>query len=106
MIDIADLRLLVSSGQIFWTEHLALRLQERGIKRVDVIICINNGEIVEQYLDDLPYPSCLILGTSLSGKPLHVVCAYDPGVNCCMVTAYHPNPDKWEPDNKTRKAGE
>jgi hypothetical protein len=39
-----------------------LRLRERGIKRADVINCIQSGEIIEQYLDDMPFPSCLILG--------------------------------------------
>ena len=105
-IDIAALRPLILAGQILWTEHLALRLRERGIKRKDVIMCIENGEIIEQYPDDMPFPSCLILGSSASGKPLHVVCAHNPDVSCCMITAYYPNPDKWESDHKTRKAGE
>ncbi len=104
-IDIAVLRSLVSERHIVWTEHLALRLRERGIKRADVIAGIQNGEIIEHYPDDMPFPSCLILGTAVDGKPLHVVCALDPGVNCCMITAYYPNSDKWESDNKTRKAG-
>lgn len=105
MIDIADLQSLVSARQILWTEHLALRLRERGLKRADVINCIQSGEIIEQYTDDTPFPSYLILGTSVNGKPLHVVCGLNTGVNCCMITAYYPNIDKWESDNKTRKAG-
>jgi len=105
MIDISDLQELVSTGQILWTEHLALRLRERGLKRIDALACIQNGEIIEQYSDDAPFPSCLILGISTSGKPIHVVCALNPGVTCCMITAYHPSPEKWESDNKTRKAG-
>jgi hypothetical protein len=104
-IDIAALRSLVSEGCILWTEHFALRLRERGIKRRDVIACIQNGEIIEQYPDDMPFPSCLILGAAVGGKPLHVVCAFHFNVNCCMITAYYPSPDKWKPDNKTRKAG-
>jgi hypothetical protein len=106
MIDIAALRSLVSARCILWTEHLALRLRERGIKRGDVIACIQNGEIIEQYPEDMPFPSCLILGTAIEGKPLHVVCAFHPNVNCCMITAYYPNAEKWESDNKTRKAGD
>ena len=101
----ADLISLVSQGRIVWTEHLALRLRERGIKRADVVACINNGEIIEQYNDDMPFPSCLILGAAVNEKPLHVVCGLNPGVNCCMITAYYPSPDKWELDNRTRKAG-
>ena len=101
----SELQALVSEGRMLWTEHLALRLRERGIKRADVIACIQGGGIIEQYPDDTPFPSCLILGASVAGRPLHVVCAVNPGVNCCMITAYYPNPDKWEADNKTRKDG-
>jgi hypothetical protein len=105
-IDITALRSLISAGCVFWTEHLALRLRERGIKRADVITCIQSGEIIEQYPDDMPFPSCLILGDIADGNALHVVCAHNPGVNCCMITAYYPNSSKWESDKKTRKAGE
>ena len=100
-----NLQALVSARNILWTEHIALRLRERGIKRADVITCIESGEIIEQYPDDTPFPSCLILGNSLSGKPLHVVCGLNTGVSCCIITAYHPALDKWEVDYKTRKRG-
>ena len=105
MLTISDLQTLIFDSNILWTEHVALRLRERGIKRVDVITCVNNGKIIEQYLDDTPFPSCLILGSSTSDKPLHVVCSLDPGVICCIITAYHPSLDKWESDYKTRKRG-
>lgn len=104
-INISDLVLLVSQGQIVWTEHLVFRLRERGIKRADVIGCIQNGEIIEQYSDDMLFPSCLILGAAMNGQPLHVVCSLNSNINCCMITAYYPNTDKWESDNKTRKVG-
>ncbi len=42
VIDINALRSLVSEGLILWTEHLALRLRERGIKHADVITCVKN----------------------------------------------------------------
>jgi hypothetical protein len=104
-IEISSLKKLVSEGLIVWTEHLALRLRQRNIKRADVITCIQNGEIIEQYPTDMPFPSCLVLGASVNGKPLHVVCGLNPGVICCMITAYFPSEEHWESDNKTRKVG-
>ena len=104
-MDISTIRSLVIAKQVLWTEHFALRLQERNIKRSDAITCVQHGEIIEHYPDDIPFPSCLILGASVDGKPLHVVCAVNPGTSCCMITAYYPNPDEWESDNKTRKVG-
>ena len=99
------LRTLISAGQIIWTEHLVLRLRECGIKRADVIAAVQNGEIIEQYPNDMPFPSYLILGFSVTGIPLHVVCGFNPGVACCMITAYYPSMETWETDYKTRKAG-
>ena len=106
IVELSDLRALISAGEIFWTEHVALRLRERGIKRADVIACIQNGDIIEQYPDDMPFPSCLISGAAAAGKPLHVVWGLNPGVSCCVVTAYRPAPDKWESGYKIRKAGD
>lgn len=105
-IVIAELQSLVSASQIVWTEHLALRLRERGIKRIDVIDCLKNGEIIEQYPYDRPLPSCLIFGVTANGNPLHVVCGLNINVNCCIITAYYPSADKWESNYKIRKAGE
>lgn len=60
------------------------------------------GEIIEDYPDDYPYPSSLVLGQSISGQPLHLVCGI--GNNTLFViTAYKPNSEKWEADWKTRK---
>ena len=38
---------------------------------------IYNGEILEDYPDDLRGPSCLILGYS-QNRPVHIVCGYTP----------------------------
>jgi len=78
------------------------RLQERRIFRKDVVNAILTGRIIEQYPDDTPYPSCLILGESTKKRPLHVVCCTDVEV-IKTITAYYPSRDKFMPDNETRK---
>ena len=102
-IEISQIQSLTTKFKIMWTEHVAIRLRERGIKRADVLKCIENGEIIEQYPDNTPFPSCLILGSCIDGKPLHIVVGLNTGVLCCMITAYRPDSDKWESDLKTRK---
>ena len=72
-LDILELRKLCIPKNIRITLHAAKRLEQRGIFLKDVISCIMNGEIIEQYPDDYPYPSCLILGMSIEDKYLHVV---------------------------------
>ena len=75
---------------------------ERGILRSEVIRCVMQGEIIEEYAEDYPIPSCLILGFIKEGRPIHVVCSMDNGY-IYVITAYEPNLFKWENDFKTRR---
>lgn len=85
-----------------WSSHAASRIQERGISRVDVINCLENGEIIEDYPTDYPHPSCLVFGYTIQGKIIHVVAGCDQE-NVYVITAYFPNVEKFEADMKTRK---
>lgn len=102
MINIEQLRTLNKANHIAITEHARLRLVERGISVNDIIQCIDTGEIIKQYEDDKPFPSCLILGTAIDGKYIHVVASHDSEW-IYLITAYHPDADVWEPDFKNRK---
>ena len=102
-LKIEDLRTLCEKGLIVWTTHITMRLQERGIFPTDIINCIKSGDIIEQYPNDHPYPSCLILGINVSGEYIHSVIGLN-GKELCFITAYYPTSDKWESDLKTRKA--
>ena len=101
-MDITDLQKLCENGSIRWTEHILKRLMQRGIFQASVVQAIRSGEIIEQYPDDYPYPSCLLLGTTEAGEALHIVCGIGEG-KVWLITAYHPDPDEWESDLKTRR---
>ena len=101
-LNIKDLRKICTLENIEITLHAARRLEQRGISINDVIACIMNGEIIEQYPDDYPYPSCLILGYAISQTYLHVVVGSNM-TTLWIVTAYYPDLNNWESDYKTRK---
>ena len=44
---------LCSLRKIKWSTHAAARIQERGISRQDILNCLDNGEVIESYPDDL-----------------------------------------------------
>ena len=51
---------------------------------------------VETYEDDRPYPSVLVFGRTESGRPLHVVIAYDKDDDIAVIiTVYQPDPARW-----------
>jgi hypothetical protein len=102
MIDIRNIRQLCVNEALRWTNHVLVRLGQRGISTDDVVCALQNGEIIEQYPTDYPYPSCLVLGFSINNQYLHVVCGM--GIDeLWLITAYYPNPDEWTPDFKARK---
>ena len=83
------------------TQHSRKRFSERRIKILNIVNAIETGEIIENYPNDYPFPSCLILGTS-EGKNVHNVARIDAGM-IYLITSYTPDPEKWEADWKTRK---
>ena len=101
-MDIEKVKVLCIERKIKWSVHVAARMQERGIKRDDIINCIINGEIIEDYPNDYPNPSCLMFGYTLNNRVIHVVIGYD-GENIYIIKAYYPNTDKFELDMKTRR---
>jgi len=101
-MNIDIIKALLKSNNILWTSHCLERMGERDIKRADVKNCLRNGEVIEDYPDDFPNPSCLVLGTTIDGKFLHVVAGADNNY-LYIITAYYPTLDKFEPDMKTRR---
>ena len=101
-ITIDQLRKLCTDDTMMITHHAQLRCRVRGIALQDIHQAIEQGEIIEQYPEDAPYPSCLLLGYS-NDKPLHIVAGASNDM-LWIITVYCPNASKWEADFKTRKA--
>ena len=103
LIDIKDLQAIAANtDDVIFTQHVLERIRQREVKKDDLFNIIMNGEIIEQYPSDFPFPSCLILGDSINGNPLHIVCGFGKN-KVWVVTVYIPSPDEWQPDLKTRK---
>ena len=99
-----ELRQALSVGRFEWRQHVLQRLAERGIRQAAVLEVLQAGERLEDYPEDVPYPSALFLGW-VEGKPLHVVAALDaPAQWAYIITAYEPDLEHFEPDYRTRKS--
>ena len=61
-MDINKIKQLCFEHKIKWSTHAAARIRERGIKRLDVLCCLSDGEVIEDYPEDFPFPSCLVFG--------------------------------------------
>lgn len=61
-LQINELRKLCTDDTIIMTAHVIKRCKERNIDSDSIIKVIMHGEIIKQYEDDKPFPSCLLLG--------------------------------------------
>ena len=104
MIDLEKLKELYKQNMVFVTEHAAERFRQRGIRAKDIRNAVNSGIIIEQYPNDFPFPSCLIMGKDVNGKTIHV-CMSDEGTSSRIITAYYPSREKWMEDLKNRRDG-
>ena len=102
LFEIEDLRSHVRQGNVIWRDHAMKRLRERKITKDDVRNAIYNGEIIEDRPDDIPTPCCLILGSNIKGRFMHVICGMLDDM-VYIISAYYPDPDRWEADFMTRK---
>lgn len=92
-----------SKGQWVITAHALKRMGLRRITMDEITKVILEGEIIEDYPDDKPFPSCLIMGYIRDGFPLYVVVAL--GKKVYVITAHWLDPSKWL-DPKTRREKE
>ena len=102
MIDIEHLKKYYKKEQMIISRHALQQSNKRGISLAEIRECIMNGEIIEQYPDDFPFPSCLVYGKSASERVLHVVVSEET-VNGRIITAYVPNTTIFKSDLKTRR---
>jgi hypothetical protein len=93
----------VSANRLVFRVHAIRRMFQRQISVQDVRDVLTAGEVIEDYPDDFPFPSRLMLGWS-GTRPIHVVAADNPQAReTIVITVYEPDPDEWEPDFKRRK---
>ena len=79
------------------------KMRLRKIAAQDMEEAIYKGTIIEPYPDDPRGASCLILGLTNKGRPLHIVCGRLEDDEILIITAYEPDAEEWEEDWKTRK---
>ena len=60
-------------------------------------------EVIEDYPTDPRGASCLILGYTTTGDPLHIVCGLSTPEAVIIITIYRPDPGEWLSDWKTSR---
>lgn len=95
MKQIGQIKTELEAGRFSFSLHAFERAVERNIGDQEIREAGAGALIIESYPDDKYGPSCLLLGFTRTGRPLHiqVPLAETPGVK--IVTIYEPNLDEW-----------
>ena len=101
-LNIRVIKQMIKEGRIRWTNHVIVRLLQRNITQEDIEKALLDGEIIEEYENDYPYPSCLVYGINLNNEVIHIVCGLNE-IELWIITAYYPDNIKRKEDLKTRK---
>jgi len=97
-----DIKRKVAIGDYRLTTHGFERCVERNVSPDELKNVILSGKIIESYPEDKYGPSCLIYGTTETGKILHVHCSIEP---VWIITVYDPTlkPEEWDDSFKRRR---
>jgi len=93
----------MNSRPLVFRVHAVQRMFERKVSEESVRQVLQNGELIEDYSDEMPRPGGLMLGRR-GNRPLHVVMTENERDNeLIVITVYEPKLSHWKPGFKTRK---
>jgi len=102
MKTIDDIRRQLTAGQFEFSHHAFKRAIERNISELEIRQAGEQARIIEDYPDDKYAPSCLLLGFSKAGRPLHIQASYVESDVLKIITIYEPDPKEWYDHSRRR----
>ena len=95
-MEIIDIIKAIQNHQIRITDHADEEAESDRLTFDEIYFSVLNGEIIKNYPDDKPYPSCLIFWRTFGGDPVHSVWAFnDENLWAVVITVYRPDPNRW-----------
>jgi hypothetical protein len=95
MKTLEELRRQLSVGEFEFSRHAFKRAVERNISEVEIKQAGASAKIIEDYPDDKYSPSCLLLGFTKTGRPLHLQVSYADTDLVKIITLYEPDEREW-----------
>ena len=96
---------LVQQGDVKISDHGYDEMAADGLYVKEALGSIADAIVVEEYPDYPKGPCVLVLQKDRTGEPIHVVWGIPKGKSspAVIITAYRPDPQRWEPDFLRRK---
>jgi hypothetical protein len=99
---IADIQDKVAAGDFEFSKHALDQSIRRAISVQELREAIVSAEVIEDYPQDKYGPSCLLLGFTAKGRPLHLQVSHPSRPLLKVITLYEPDPTLWI-DYRTRR---
>ena len=95
-MELSDIIEAIRTDRVRITDHADEEANSDRLTFDEIYFSVFHGEIIEEYEDDRPYPSCLIYGKTFGGDPIHSVWAYNKKSQwAVLITVYRPDPNRW-----------
>lgn len=95
MFDIKWIQDRIRKDEYYFSRHGDQERQNDNLTISEVEEALLNGMILEQYEDTGRGESCLVVGFTNSGKPIHTVCG-EMEEELAIITVYIPSPPKFK----------
>jgi hypothetical protein len=90
-----DILRQLAAGEFEFSRHAFKRAIERNISDTEIQQAGVRANIIEDYPDDKYAPSSLLLGFTVTGRPLHIQASHVDSDLLKIITIYEPNPAEW-----------
>jgi hypothetical protein len=95
MKTLEEIRSQLSVGQFEFSRHAFKRVVERNISDQEIREASVQAAVIEEYPADKYSPSCLLLGFTQAGRPLHIQISLAETELVIIITLYEPDPAEW-----------
>jgi Domain of unknown function (DUF4258) len=103
MKTLEQIRQQLHAGEFEFSRHAFKRAIERNISDREIQAAGQNAIIIENYPADKYSPSCLMLGYSETGRPLHLQVSMAEVDLVKIITIYQPDHAQWNDTYSQRK---
>lgn len=101
------IRKLAANDRLAFKSHTALRMRQRRISSDEVKEALQNCKIIENYPNDYPFPSGLVVGYTRKKRAIHAVVVIDDQNKeegmLWIITVYEPNILEWQEGFEKRR---
>jgi hypothetical protein len=92
---LGDVRRQLVNSEFDLTLHVVRRLVQREVSVPEIRQAGASARVIEEYPDDKYSPSCLLLGFTSEGRPLHILVSLADARYVRILTVYEPDLSDW-----------